>query len=95
MIHDIALVPEETIYKYLLLIYVNMLHHIHYESQKALKAHVFADFIAEMTFPAEESTEEWTVFADGSSNSKGSGAWVIIENNQGIVVEISLGLSFL
>jgi len=26
MIHDIALVPEETIYKYLLLIYVNMLH---------------------------------------------------------------------
>jgi len=26
MIHDIALVPEETIYEYLLLIYVNMLH---------------------------------------------------------------------
>jgi len=27
MIHDIALVPEETIYKYLLLIYVNLLQH--------------------------------------------------------------------
>jgi hypothetical protein len=27
---------------------------IHYESQKALKAQVFADFIVKMTFPAEE-----------------------------------------
>jgi len=26
---------------------------IHYESQKALKAQVFADFIAKMTFPAK------------------------------------------
>jgi hypothetical protein len=28
---------------------------IHYESRKALKAQVFADFLAEMTFPAEET----------------------------------------
>ena len=55
---------------------------------------MFTDFVAEMTFPAEESTEEWTVFVDGSSNSKGSGAGVIVENNKGIVFEISLGLSF-
>jgi len=63
---------------------------IHYESKKALKAQVFADFLAEMTFPMEDNTEEWTVFVDGSSNSKGSGAGIIIEN----IVEISLGLSF-
>jgi len=31
---------------------------------------------------------------DGSSNSKGSGTRIIIENNKGIVVEISLGFSF-
>ena len=31
---------------------------------------------------------------DGSFNSKGSGAEVIIENNEGIVVEVSLSLSF-
>jgi len=67
---------------------------IHYESRKALKAQVFADFLAEMTFPIEDNTEEWTVFVDGSSNSKGSGAGIIIENNKGIVVEISLALSF-
>jgi len=47
-----------------------------------------------MTFPIEDNTEEWTVFVDGSSNSKGSGAGIIIENNKGINVEISLGLSF-
>jgi len=67
---------------------------IHYESRKALKALVFADFLAEMTFCIEENTEEWTVFVDGSSNSKGSGAGVIVENGEDIVVEISVGLSF-
>jgi len=68
---------------------------IHYKSIKALKAQVFVDFIAEMTFPMEENKEgEWTVFVDGSSNSKGSGAGVIIQNDEGIVVELSLGLTF-
>jgi len=47
-----------------------------------------------MTFHAKESIEEWTIFVDGSSNSKGSGTRVIIENSKGIIVEISLRLSF-
>jgi len=67
---------------------------IHYESRKALKAQVFADFLAEMTFRTEENKEGWTVFIDGSSNSKGSDAGIIVENGEGMVVEISLGLSF-
>jgi len=68
---------------------------IHYESWEALKAQVFADFIVEMTFPAEEKEEGvWTVFVDGSSNSKGSKAGVIIENDEGIMIELYLGLSF-
>jgi hypothetical protein len=68
---------------------------IHYESRKALKAQVFADFLAEMTIPVEENKEEeWTIFVDGSSNSKGSGAGVIVENIEGIVGEVSLSLSF-
>jgi len=68
---------------------------IYYESRKALKAHVFADFLAEMTFHTKENKEGWTVFVDGSSNSKGSGARIIVENGKGMGVEISLGLSFL
>jgi len=48
-----------------------------------------------MTFPIEEKEEEiWTVFVDGSSNSKRRGARVIIENDEGIVIEVFLGLSF-
>jgi len=47
-----------------------------------------------MTFLMEDKTNKWTVFVDESSNSKGSGAGIIIENNKGIIVEISLGLSF-
>jgi len=67
---------------------------IYYESRKALKAQVFMDFLAEMTFPTEENKEQWPVFVDGSSNSKGRGAGIIVENGEGMVVEISLGLSF-
>jgi len=68
---------------------------IHYESQKALKANAFADFIAEMTFPAEEKEDGVSsVFIDGLSSSKGSGAGVIVENDKGIIIELSLGLSF-
>jgi len=59
-----------------------------------LKAQVFADFLAKMTFPTEENKEEWTVFVDGSSNSKVSGSRIIVENGEGMVVKISLGLSF-
>lgn len=45
---------------------------IHFESRKALKAQVFTDFVAEMTFPSNENKEAAsTVFVDGSSNSKG------------------------
>jgi len=45
-------------------------------------------------FPTEENKEGWTVFVDGSSNSKGSDAGIIVENGEGMVIEISLGLSF-
>jgi len=45
--------------------------------------------------PAEGSKEGiWTVYVDGSSNLKGSRAGVIIENDEGIIIEVSLGLSF-
>jgi len=67
---------------------------IHYESKKALKAQILAYFLSEMTFPTEENKEGWTVFVDESSNSKGNGAGIIVENGEGMVVEISLGLSF-
>ncbi|MCI75325.1 maturase K, partial [Trifolium medium] len=41
---------------------------IHYESRKALKAQVLADFVAEMTNPSTPEKNKWTIFVDGSSN---------------------------
>ncbi|KAK2427943.1 hypothetical protein QL285_026492 [Trifolium repens] len=69
---------------------------IRYESRKALKAQVLADFVAEMTAPApsSEEIERWTIFVDGASSSTGAGAGIILENGKGIIIEVSLTLSF-
>jgi hypothetical protein len=69
---------------------------IGYESRKALKAQILADFVAEMTAPASfsEEIDKWTIFVDGSSSSTGAGAGIILENGKGIVIEVSLTLSF-
>jgi ribonuclease HI len=69
---------------------------IRYESRKALKAQVLADFVAEMTTPtpSPEETEKCIIFVDGASSSTGAGAGIILENGKGIVIEVSLTLSF-
>ncbi|KAK2376303.1 hypothetical protein QL285_077105 [Trifolium repens] len=69
---------------------------IRYESRKALKAQVLADFVAEMTTPtpSPEETEKWIIFVDGASSSTGAGAGIILENGKGIIIEVSLTLSF-
>ncbi|XP_058757131.1 uncharacterized protein LOC131630360 [Vicia villosa] len=70
---------------------------IQYESRKALKAQALTDFIAEMTSitnspaPAEN---KWTIYVDGASSSSGSGAGIILENDEGLIIEVSLVLSF-
>ncbi|GAU10605.1 hypothetical protein TSUD_419660, partial [Trifolium subterraneum] len=65
-----------------------------FESRKALKAQVLADFVAEMTTSTTSEKNKWTIFVDGSSNSQGSGAGIILENGDGVLIEVSLGLSF-
>ncbi|GAU18714.1 hypothetical protein TSUD_80020 [Trifolium subterraneum] len=66
---------------------------ISFESRKALKAQVLADFVAEMTTSTTSEKNKWTIFVDGSSNSQGSGAGIILENGDGVLIEVSLGLS--
>jgi ribonuclease HI len=51
-------------------------------------------FPAEITHPGPTSPGSWVVHVDGSCNEKGSGAGVIVENDEGIVVEYSLKFSF-
>ncbi|CAJ2674998.1 unnamed protein product [Trifolium pratense] len=67
---------------------------IFFESRKALKAQVLADFIAEMTTPSTPNKNKWTIFVDGSSNPQGSGAGIILESGEGALIEVSLELAF-
>ncbi|GAU46047.1 hypothetical protein TSUD_191180 [Trifolium subterraneum] len=67
---------------------------ISFESRKALKVQVLADFVAEMTTSTTSEKNKWTIFVDGSSNSQGSGAGIILENGDRVLIEVSLRLSF-
>jgi ribonuclease HI len=62
---------------------------ISYEPRLAIKAQVLADFLAEMTPP-----REWMIYVYGSSNTKGCGAGVILENSDGLAIEYSLKFDF-
>ncbi|GAU10863.1 hypothetical protein TSUD_424970, partial [Trifolium subterraneum] len=63
---------------------------------KALKAQVLADFVAEMTCSPSptDGANKWTIFVNGASNTTGAGAGIILENKEGILIEVSLALSF-
>ncbi|XP_061338845.1 uncharacterized protein LOC133285605 [Gastrolobium bilobum] len=75
---------------------------IAYEPRTAIKAQALTDFIAEMTpnpHPEKHATEtpsagNWKLYVDGSSNAKGSGAGMIVENPDGVALEHSLTFDF-
>ncbi|GAU45490.1 hypothetical protein TSUD_191100 [Trifolium subterraneum] len=47
-----------------------------------------------MTTSTTSDKNKWTIFVDGSSNLQESGAGIILENGDGVLIEVSLGLSF-
>ena len=67
---------------------------ISYEPRLAIKAQVLANFLAEMTHLGENHPGEWRIYVDGSSDIKGCGAGVILENSEGLAVEYSLRFDF-
>ena len=80
-----------------------------YRPQTAIKEQALVDFIAEFTYP-EDPVEEveppnclpnlqgslptWTLYVDGSSNSQGSGAGIILTTPDGIQLEYALRFRF-
>jgi hypothetical protein len=61
----------------------------------SIKSQVLADFVVEFTLPAQSETPfVWLLSVDGSSNLKGSGAGVILEGPNDILVEQSLMFEF-
>jgi ribonuclease HI len=61
----------------------------------SIKSQVLADFVVELSSPAQEKAPfVWLLSVDGSSNLKGSGAGVVLEGPDDILIEQSLRFEF-
>ncbi|XP_058103396.1 uncharacterized protein LOC131246956 [Magnolia sinica] len=81
---------------------------IHYKPQTVIKGQALADFIVEVTvqptIPIADLAESsdrfppnppfWSIYIDGSSNSKASGARVVLETLDHTVIQYALRLGF-
>ena len=68
-----------------------------YEPRGPIKDQVFADFVVELSSAAthqEEAGFRWVLSIDGSSNQQGSGAGVILEGPNGLLIEQALRFAF-
>jgi len=69
--------------------------HIEYQPREAIKSQALADFTAELTpYPTQEKTSRWTLYVDGSSNSRSCGAEVVLEGPGEIVIEQAMKFEF-
>jgi len=71
---------------------------IQYEPRGSIKGQVYADFVAELS-PGGDSEEvelgaQWMLSVDGSSNQQGSGAGIILEGPNGLLIEQALRFAF-
>ncbi|XP_020215368.1 uncharacterized protein LOC109799227 [Cajanus cajan] len=67
---------------------------IRYESRGPLKAQCLADFIAELTPAVQTESPTWILHVDGSSNVKGSGAGIILEGPNNMMLELAIKFNF-
>ena len=71
---------------------------IQYEPRGAIKGQVYADFLAELspgsTQQEMEVGSQWMLSVDGSSNQQGSGAGIVLEVPNGVLIEQSLRFTF-
>ena len=70
---------------------------IHYEPMGPIKGQIYADFVVELSSSAtqqEGADFKWVLSVDGSSNQQGSGAGVILEGPDGLLIEQALRFGF-
>ncbi|XP_025662052.1 uncharacterized protein [Arachis hypogaea] len=68
---------------------------IQYQPRGSVKSQYLADFLAEFTGPSPKTQNtQWLLFVDGASNLQGSGAGILLENPEELVIEYSLRFSF-
>ncbi|XP_020206374.1 uncharacterized protein LOC109791485 [Cajanus cajan] len=67
---------------------------ITFEARGPIKSQCLADFVNELQPKGHFESDLWTMHVDGSSNSQGSGAGIILEGPTGLVLEQSLRFAF-
>lgn len=68
---------------------------ITYAPHLTIKAQVLSDFVVKLASTAgHPSSATWQVFVDDSSNARGGGAGVVLDNGKGLVKKHSLGFNF-
>ena len=65
---------------------------IKYEPRGPIKAQSLEDFIIQM--PTITQQEQWTLYVDGASSKKGSGAGIVLEGPNNFRVEMALRFEF-
>jgi len=68
--------------------------HIRCEARGAIKAQCLADFVNELAGQTEPNDNTWTLFVDGSSNTKGGGAGIVLQGPNNLLLEQSLRFGF-
>jgi len=70
---------------------------IQYEPRGSIKGQVYADFVAELSPGGKQEVEagsQWSLSVDGSSNQQGSGAGIVLEGPNGVLIEQALRFAF-
>jgi len=71
--------------------------YVQYELRGPIKGQVYANFVVKLssaTTHQEEADFRCVLFVDGSSNQQGSGAGVILEGPNGLLIEKALRFAF-
>jgi len=70
---------------------------VQYEPIGPIKGQVYANFVVELSSVATHQKGagfKWVLYVDGSSNQQGSGAGVILEGPDGLLIELALRFAF-
>jgi len=70
---------------------------VQYEPRGPIKGQVYANFMVELSSTDAHQAEanfRWVLSVDGSSNQQGSGASVILEGPNGLLIEQALRFAF-
>jgi len=69
-----------------------------YEPRGSIKGQIYADFVAELSIGGTQQEvgpdSQWALSLDGSSNQQGSGAGIVLEGPNGVLIEQALRFAF-